>query len=112
MKRNLLTIYFLLIAFAICAQSGLKNRKDVATRGADKSTLQIFPNPADNFIGVSANEEIKKIMVYNLVGREMKKFDAIKGKTYFVGDLPKGIYLVQLLGSKNKILRTQRVSKR
>ena len=110
MKKNLLPILFLFLVFALSAQSN--SGKKPIKGGLEEDHVQVFPNPADNFIGVSANDSVKKIIVFNLAGRKMKTFEATKGQKYFVGDLPKGIYLVQLVGSKNITLRTQRVSKR
>ena len=113
MKKNLLLLFLLFCGSILMAQNS--NNQQLAL--LDKTTkskgeLKIFPNPATNFISVSENDQVKQILVFNLVGRKMKTFKAIKGEKHFVGDLPKGIYLIQLLGDKNKILRTQRVSKR
>ena len=45
--------------------------------------------------------------------REMKSFDVAEGgEKYYVADLPKGMYLIQLLGKSSKIIKTQRLSKR
>lgn len=74
--------------------------------------VQVFPNPASDYISVSNGDAVSKIMVFNLVGRQMKAFDAADGDKFFVGDLPRGMYLVQLLGNKEQILTTQRVNKR
>ena len=42
----------------------------------------------------------------------MKSFDDIApDKKFYVGDLPRGIYLVRILGDKNKVLTTKKISK-
>ena len=111
-KRNLLSIFFLFCGLILTAQNGNNDQVALLKTTTNKGDLQVFPNPATNFISVSDNDNVKKVLVFNLVGRKMKSYDAVKGEKYYVGDLPKGIYLVQLLGNKNQILRTQRVSKR
>ncbi len=77
-----------------------------------KSTVKIAPNPANEFIEILDNDEITKMAVYNLVGRRMKSFDISEGKMYDIGDLPLGIYLVQMIDRNNKVITTQRFSKR
>ena len=48
-----------------------------------------------------------------MVGRQMKSFEAGEvDSRYFIGDLNRGMYLVQILGENNKIITTKRVSKR
>ncbi len=113
MKKNLLLIFLFFCGSILIAQNSSNQQIALLDNTTiSKGDLKIFPNPATNFISVSENDNVKQILVFNLVGRKMKTFKAIKGEKYFVGDLPKGIYLIQLLGTKNKILRTQRVSKR
>jgi hypothetical protein len=75
--------------------------------------VQVFPNPTTAHFGITEANGIHKIIVFNLVGRKMKKFQDIStDKRFFVGDLPKGMYLVQMLDQKNGILTTKRINKR
>ncbi|MEN9610852.1 MAG: hypothetical protein RLZZ628_1666 [Bacteroidota bacterium] len=74
--------------------------------------LSIYPNPAQDFIGITQEDLVGRILVYNMVGRKMKNFEVEKGEKYDITDLPHGMYLVQLVGKNNKILLTQRLSKR
>ncbi len=76
------------------------------------TAIKIFPNPATEYIELSENNKVAKILVFSLTGREMKRFDAYNGEKYYIGDLASGLYLVQLLDNKNKTIVTQRVSKR
>lgn len=112
MKKTLLFSFFILFAANLSFSQSLSDRLDVKT--SEKVDLQIFPNPFTSYISLGENATglVGKILVFNLVGRQMKKFDFVNGEKYYVGDLPKGMYLVQLLGTKGKILRTKRVSKR
>ena len=111
MKQALLFLAFIFLAgTASYAQQGAyaqsKSQKP-------EQQLIVYPNPATQFIGVNGNKsEVKQIIVYNLVGRRMKSFDRSQSGQYYVADLPIGMYLVQLLGRNNEVLRTQRLSKR
>ncbi len=73
----------------------------------------IFPNPAVDVIELAdAGEEVRVLRVYNLLGREMLRFEVVKGAKYNVANLPAGIYLVQMLDEKGEVLSTQRMHKR
>ncbi len=110
MKQLLLLCLFFCLTNVVFSQSSFSER--LALKRTDRIELQIFPNPATSHISINENDQVKEIKVFNLVGREVKKFDFVDGEKYYVGDLPKGMYLVQLVDKRNKILTTQRVSKR
>ncbi len=75
--------------------------------------IQVFPNPTTSHIELSKSDGVAQIIVYNLVGKKMKTFvNVADGQKYYVGDLPNGMYLVQLLSASNDIITTRRVSKR
>lgn len=78
----------------------------------DTPTLRVFPNPAVDYIEVSESQQVEMVAVYNLVGRRVKTFQYGDGEKYFIGDLPRGMYLVQLIGNRNSVLTTQRVNLR
>ncbi|MFN7116916.1 MAG: T9SS type A sorting domain-containing protein [Saprospiraceae bacterium] len=80
--------------------------------GGDNPTIKIFPNPATDYFEISQSEKVAQIVVFNLVGKELKRFDANEGQRYNIAELPKGLYLVQLLDRSGQTIVTQRVSKR
>jgi hypothetical protein len=101
MKQSLLVLSFFLYAAALSAQTSAK---------PDNS---VFPNPATEYITVQDNADaIGQISIFNLVGKKVKVFEAAKGESYYIGDLSKGIYLVQLTGRNNQVIKTQKVEKR
>jgi hypothetical protein len=80
---------------------------------AAKGGIAVFPNPATEYISVQdAGESIDHISVFNLVGKKVKEFEYVRGENYSVADLPKGMYLVQLLDRNKRIVKTQKVDKR
>ena len=71
---------------------------------------QVFPNPAVDYIQFTDNSMIQRISLFNLAGREIKSFEYRSEEKYYVGDLPKGMYLVQFVGAQNRRLATRRIN--
>ena len=86
--------------------------QSTAVKEAGESRLTIFPNPTAEFFEVSETPGLRYVEVFNIVGSKVKAFDAGPQKQYNVGDLSDGIYLVRLLSSSKKVLKTIRLSKR
>ncbi len=121
MKQLVLFLFFgLLTLITVNAQSDCGNcdetkyqKKEFVSKGAaEKPKFTLYPNPATDFIGLSTIKGVQKMAVYNLVGREMKTFKVTQDMMYYVGDLPMGVYLVQLIGPNKKIITTQRINKK
>jgi hypothetical protein len=101
MKEILLTFAFVLVGVALRAQSN------------SKPDLSIYPNPVTEFISVQdKNDVVGFLVVYNLVGKKVKEFEFAKGEQYSVAELPKGMYLVQILDRSRRNLTTQKIEKR
>jgi len=101
MKQILLSFAFVLVGVALGAQSN------------SKPDLSVFPNPATEFISVQdKNDAVGYLSVFNLVGKKVKEFEFVKGEQYSVADLPKGMYLVQILDRSKRNLTTQKIEKR
>ncbi len=113
MKHALLSFLFLFLVQIGFSQSSFSDRLSIKRTGGTESVeLRVFPNPATVYFSLNDNESVHSIQVYNLVGREMKHFTYEKNQKYSVEDLPKGIYLIQMRGKDEKIIATQRLSKR
>ena len=82
-----------------------------STSEAFKPSISIFPNPATDYIQLSNAREADRLVVYNIVGREMRSFNTAPGQRYFIGDLPNGLYLASLVSHKKGVLNTLRVQK-
>jgi hypothetical protein len=76
------------------------------------TSVSVYPNPATDFISVSNDELAKNVIVFNVLGRKLRSFDIQKGEQYEISDLPNGLYLVQVMGKNNKVLSTQRLTKK
>ncbi len=108
MKQTLLLLFFVCgFSVAVSAQVNLRTGDD-----ATRTELRVYPNPASDNFEITTTSQITLIRVYNLVGREVKNYTYEKDQLYYVGDLPRGMYLVQLLGSDNKAIVTRRLNKK
>ncbi|MEM9849583.1 MAG: T9SS type A sorting domain-containing protein, partial [Bacteroidota bacterium] len=83
-------------------------RKAAATQ--KKSSL--YPNPSGSILQLANTQDVKRMIVYNMVGRAVKDFEVESETDYDIGNLPNGIYLVGLFDEKGNIIKTVRVSKR
>ncbi|MEM1319879.1 MAG: T9SS type A sorting domain-containing protein [Bacteroidota bacterium] len=75
-------------------------------------SVKVFPNPTTNYIMLSDVRGIDEMVVYNLMGREVRSFQAVEGRRYSVADLPNGIYLLSLVGEETGIIKTLRLNKK
>ena len=114
--KHILPLVFFLFLFANISDA--QSRAWYSTSAKTQRTtinpdIQVFPNPTTSHFGITEVNGVKKIIIFNLVGRKMKQYqDIAKDKRYFIGDLPKGMYLVQMIGGDSKIITTKRISKR
>ena len=77
----------------------------------DNLSISIFPNPAFDYIKINENDNIKEIVITDLMGKTLKRFVYARGVQYNIQDLRKGMYLVQIIGKNNGIMKTQRMLK-
>jgi len=107
MKRQILLFSFLLISIVAFANNELP-----IERFWDPPKVSVYPNPTSDFFGISNSTEVARLTIFNLVGKEMRSFEAEEGIKYSVGDLPNGMYLIQMTDHNKKIINTQRLQKR
>ena len=103
----------LILLFSFCLLSNFAiGQTSFHTFGSTPAVteLQVFPNPAVDYIQVSTNQDVERVAVYNLAGRKIKTYTYRAEDKYYVGDLPKGMYLVQLLGVQDRRIATRRIS--
>ncbi|RMF27830.1 MAG: T9SS C-terminal target domain-containing protein [Bacteroidetes bacterium] len=79
---------------------------------ASPQLLRLYPNPATNYVFLTPNETVRRMTLYNIIGKRVKEFEVYPGKRYDISDLPGGIYLVSLLDADSRILKTIRLSKK
>ncbi len=101
MKKTVLILFFGISAFIASAQTEKRSPQ-----------ILVYPNPATDFIKLSDDDLVRTISVSNMLGRKVRAFDVSKSERYEISDLPNGLYLIQLLGRNDKVLVTQRLTKK
>lgn len=74
--------------------------------------IRLFPNPATEYMELTNSEPVDQVVIYNILGRQVRAFRAAEEKRYYLTGLPDGMYLVSLVNNRDGILRTMRLSKR
>ena len=85
---------------------------NVAVEDLDLSTVKIFPNPTSGVFQVKADEYIKAIGVYNVVGKLVEEMNHTTGQSHNIEHLNKGMYLVRLMSDDGQVIKTMKLSKR
>ena len=71
-----------------------------------KDNINLYPNPANNMLNISAPFEIDNIVIVNILGQQVLNTDATKGITELnVSNLDSGIYFVNIIIDGQKITK-------
>ena len=74
--------------------------------------ISVFPNPALTHIQVNNSESLKRLDLYNSIGRKVISFEINAPKElYSIGHLQQGLYFVRIVSKSDEVLVTQRLSK-
>lgn len=73
---------------------------------AEKSTVNVYPNPATHAITISADERISKIEIIDIHGRLVKSVTGSgnHSEQLSISELAKGIYLVRIVTNETDIM--------
>jgi hypothetical protein len=74
--------------------------------------IRIFPNPAIDYFELSNYDRVDQVVVYNLVGQEIRRFNAFPGAKFDLSSLQRDIYLVRVMDRRQKVIKTFRLTKR
>ncbi|MBL7829506.1 MAG: T9SS type A sorting domain-containing protein [Saprospiraceae bacterium] len=83
--------------------------KGVSTSYVNAENIKIYPNPTTDYFKIQNSTGVSKIMILNLMGRNIKSFAGISDR-YDVAELPSGMYIVQMLDSRGKNIKTSKLS--
>lgn len=65
----------------------------------------VYPNPTSDrlFIQVENEEQLKSVIVYNLIGEKIFEMSDLNSTNCSItfNNFPKGIYIIQIQGEKN-----------
>jgi len=78
----------------------------------DPVEIRLFPNPTTNYFEIKTTENVSTVEIFNLLGSKMKVFNYQEANHYDVSTLPNGMYLIQLVDDKRRVITTRRLQKR
>jgi len=74
--------------------------------------LAVYPNPTVETFKIKNDKKIASLALYNIVGKQIEKFDHTTGKEYNIAKLRKGVYLVRLFDAQGNAVKALRLSKK
>lgn len=83
----------------------------LSTNEVQVEKITMYPNPTDGIFSIKAGAAVKKVIVYNLAGKAVREFETAGKRTFDVSDLPRGNYLVRMLGKDGTSLVTRLLQK-
>ncbi len=118
-KINVMRLFLTLIVLlmlpgvSLMAQtSGRSTWGNEYFRKESRINIDVFPNPATHFISLSESTGVTKVVLYNMVGGRVREFSEITTDArYSLENLPRGMYLVQIIGTNNVNLAVRRLFK-
>ncbi len=79
---------------------------------ADIAEINIFPNPANDYFQLSGDNDIDRIEVYNIVGKQVLTESNTTGQAHDISNFRNGLYIVRLISNEGKLVKSMRLSKR
>ena len=73
--------------------------------------INVFPNPAIDYFEIKNDEVIKKIIIYNLFGTEVKSYLHYDKAQHDITMLKSGMYVLKCLDINNKTIKTIKLQK-
>jgi hypothetical protein len=99
------TISFSGNAGSVSSNNNISNR-------SESQTIKVFPNPPTNYIQIDENDVVRRIEIYNAIGRKLLSYNVeSSGEKYSISALPSGMYFVRLIDKGGDILFTHRITK-
>jgi hypothetical protein len=82
------------------------------TEEVNPTEITLYPNPTTDYFQISGAEQADRVVIYNIIGKQMRTFNTAPGKLYDLAGLPNGMYLASLVSDDTGILKTFRLGKR
>ena len=75
-------------------------------------TIQLYPNPASDYIQLKNGQDIDQLVLFNAIGKQVRTFNTTSNGVYNVADLPNGMYMVSMIDEDDGVVKTVRLMKR
>jgi hypothetical protein len=73
--------------------------------------LKVYPNPTTDYFQISNGLNVKKVIIYNMFGKEVKSFFHYNNAQHDVNDLKAGMYIVKMMDDRNKVVKSIKLHK-
>lgn len=75
------------------------------------NSMTLFPNPTIEYFSIKNDRNVAKVSLMNVIGKEVWSKNHRPNTQYDVADLYKGMYIVRLIDSSGKLIKTMRLNK-
>lgn len=94
-------------------QINIIDEREQSSRNRGTTRARLFPNPVIDRFFVAGAPDLSRLEVFNTLGSRVKVFNNPQpGDSFFVGDIPQGVYLVSLVDEQGNVVRTIRMLRR
>lgn len=77
----------------------------------EKNALNLYPNPSSDFIQLSENSLVNRLVIYNILGSPVLTFNTSANQKHDISGLPKGVYLLEMMNSNGNRIKTVKLLK-
>jgi hypothetical protein len=75
------------------------------------NNIRIYPNPTVDYFQLTDDDGVDKVVIYNIIGRQIRSYKVTDNAKYNVNDLPEGLYIIRLLTANGSTVKTIRLSR-
>ena len=105
--KKFLTIFLLFSVAAIVFSSCERNCYCKNLEEGTCLETRMYPNPVDNILTISADEEIQQISIYNILSVKVMEMTLNNKEAVLdLSNLESGMYLIEILGKNEKSIKT------
>jgi len=91
----------------------LNTKKSTSTDDEELAAkLAVYPNPTSDVFKIKNDNSISSIAIYNIVGKQIEKFEHTLDRAYNISEFRKGVYLVRLFDEQGNAVKALRLSKK
>lgn len=109
---HILIAFICTICVGITASASVQNHRSALVASeviisSDNAELSIYPNPVKAFATISFSKNIDRIVVLNIVGKEITSFIPEQGKTVIsvnLSELQPGVYFIAGMSNGTKLI--------
>lgn len=82
------------------------------TENISQTFFKVYPNPSSGLFTIEGDETIEEVVIYNTAGQLLKRFQyGNTAEWYDIAELPKGTYMLHLIGQDNETLSSKLINK-